>query len=90
LNSTFKIGCSALDPEPNNVVAPALAGSATVGITTASAARLRILDLNLIPFPSKANPHYFDLNCDGRDYQDVLLFSDSVDEVWTRWASVAA
>jgi hypothetical protein len=57
------IGCSALDPDPNNVVAPAAAGSAIIAKATTSAAAPLTLDPNVIPFSSKVNPHNFDQNC---------------------------
>jgi len=56
------IGCSALDPDPNNVVAPAAAGTAIIATATASAAAPLTRDPNVIPFPSKVNPHNFDQN----------------------------
>src|ERR1700733_1243810 len=87
LNRTCRIGCSALDPEPNSVCAPAVAGRATITTTTLSAARPLTLDLNLIPFPSKVNPHNFDQNCwvrvPGFSAKSMELMNFGAERGWT-------
>ena len=50
-NSAVRIGCSALEPEPSSVVAPAVAGRASAGTVAPSATTVLSLGLNAVPFP---------------------------------------